>query len=299
MLALASSSLVCSPFQKVYAFFGANVYQQANNTEYELENPGILTIENIQGNITITTETNQKKVYVSAIKKVNDEKLFSTLRIKSLTKKENELDHIILKTHCEENATGEVDYSLIVPQGITLQLTTQQGDITVGSSHGPLHLSTLSGAITIHKANNTIKAEAQKGDITITDATGNISATAYQGDITINGSHKSVLAQTEKGAISMRCAQLPQTSRIELKANAGNIKLSLPENINAAIYGLTEKGTLISDALIEIKPRVTKLNRKAWKQFTQEVDGTIGTGEAEIKVLTTKGNIKIAQTKDA
>lgn len=289
-----------SPLQKVYAFFGANVYQQATNTEYALANPGILTIENAQGTITIKTETNQKKVFVSAVKKAHDEKTLPLIQVKGVVKKENDLDHLTITTHYAKDAHGEVDYALIVPTGITLQLSTQKGNITIGQAHGPISVTTQSGSICINKAGSTVKAETEQGSISIADAIGNITANTAHGDITIDGSKKSVIAHTNKGEITMRCAHLPETARIQLSSDAGNVKLTLPQTVNAAIFGQTEKGTLVSDAFIDIKPRTTKLDKNAWKQFQREVEGTLGTGEAEIKVTTAKGNIKITQeTKTA
>lgn len=292
-------SLLSSPLQKVYAFFGANVYQQAINTEYELENPGVLTIENLQGAITITTETDQKKVFLSAVKKAHDEKTLPSIQIKGSIKQENGRSHLTLKSHLAQDAQGEIDYSLIIPKGMTLQLTTENGNITIGQAQGPISVTTQSGSITITKAGSTIKAETEQGAITIGQAAGNITANTNQGNISIDGSKKSVIAHTNKGEITMRCAHLPETGRIQLSSGAGNVKLMLPEKVNAALFGQTEKGTLVSDAFIEIKPRSTKLDKKAWKQFKQEVEGTLGTGEAEIKVTTARGNIKIAQTKNA
>lgn len=294
---LATSSLCSSPLQKVYAFFGANVYQQAINTEYELENPGILTIENIQGTINIAAESNQKKVLVSAIKKAHTEKMLPHIHIKGSLN--NNTSHLTLKTIFDKDAIGEIDYSLIIPKGTTLQLNTGQGNIVIAQAQGPISATTGNGSITINKTENTIKAQTENGPITISNAKGNITASAQLGNITIDGSKKSVVAQTEKGCIVMHCAELPATSRIQLNTHAGNVKLTLPESVNAAIFGHTEKGTLVSDAFIDIKPRTTKLDKKAWKQFQKEVEGTLGNGEAEIKITTATGNIKIAQTKSA
>lgn len=296
---LTASSLVASPLQKVYAFFGANVYQQAINTEYELENPGILTLENMQGSITVTAESNKKKVLVSAVKKAHTEKTLPHIHIKGSLTQTNNTNHLTLRTEFDKDAIGEIDYSLIVPKGITLHLTTDQGNITIGQAHGPISASTNSGSITITKAGSTVKAQAENGSISIADAAENVTAHTSHGNITIEGSKKSVVAQTQKGEIIAHCLQLPATSRIQLSTQAGNVKLTLPENVNAAIFGQTEKGTLVSDAFIDIKPRTTKLDKKAWKQFQKEVEGTLGSGEAEIKVTTAHGNIKIAQTTSA
>jgi DUF4097 and DUF4098 domain-containing protein YvlB len=296
---LITPPLFSSPLQKVYAFFGANVYQQAINAEYELENPGILTLENVQGNITIAAESNQKKVLVSAVKKAHAEKTLPHIRIKGSLTQTNNTNHLTLRTEFDKDAYGEIDYSLVIPKGVTLQLTTDQGNITIGHAHGPISATTNSGSITITKAGSTVKAQTEQGSITISEAAGNVTANTINGNITIEGSKKSVVAQTEKGEIIMHCAQLPATGRIQLSTHAGNVKLTLPENVNAAIFGQTEKGTLVSDAFIDIKPRTTKLDKKAWKQFQKEVEGTLGSGEAEIKVTTAHGNIKIAQTQSA
>jgi len=302
LFTLLSFSLVSSPlsstssFKKVSAFFGNFPYEQVLQKEYKIEKQGTLIIENIDGPITIATGWKKNTIFLKVIKKSNKPEQLPHIHI---VDKQVTLDKLTIKTeYVQTKAKGLVEYELIVPTDIHLQISiTSQGAIKIKEIQGPIAAITNQGNIEIIKTNNTIYAQVTKtGSITVDQAHGAISATAHHGDITIDHSYQSVFATTTKGHISVACNKVPSTSLIRLETNSGLITLALPSTINASFKGKTARGTITSNHYLTLKPCTTKLNNLAWSRFKKEVDGILGTGEAEIKCRNNHGNIKIVET---
>ena len=192
-----------------------------------------------------------------------------------------------------------MDYQLIVPTKTTLQLNTDNGSINVNEVNGEVHACTLYGNIEIRNSSNTITAQTEEtGTITIANAKGNIKATTNKGDINIENAHKSILATAQKGTIYTSCDQVPATSRIVLNCeSSGGINLTLPTTVNATLQGKTAKGELTSDHYVTIKPYTTKLNKNTRRELKKQVNGILGTGEADIRLTCNNGNIKILETQ--
>ncbi len=297
----SSVTLGKASLQRVYEFFGAKTHEAVVDKEFNLEQPGTLTINNTHGNITIERTWKDKKVCVRALKKSAKAEHLDIIDIKDDLQTNNKITNLKLETECEdEKAKIQVDYELIIPITMKLQLSTDRGSIQVNEVHGPVMATTIHGNIEINNTTNTVVAQTEEtGSITINQARGNIRATTNKGDITITDAINSVIAKTEKGKITTACSTVPQTGRIILSSAAGAITLGLPAEVNATFLGKTERGTLTSNIPITIKPITTTLDSKTWSRFKKEVDGTLGTGKADIRVSSASGNIKIVQTTTA
>ena len=297
--AFIHSPLTASPsFKKVSAFFGGYPYEEVLQKEYKIEKQGTMIIKNIDGPITITTGWKKNTIFLKAIKKSNKPEQLPYIKV---VDKQIAPDKLMIKTEYTQTKTkGFVEYELIVPTDIRLQISTNQGAIKIKEIQGPISATTVQGDIEIIKTNNVIHAQTTKtGSIVIDQAHGAISATAHHGDITIDHSYQSILATTSKGHISAICNAVPSTSSIRLETNSGLITLALPTTTNASFRGKTVRGTITSNHYLTLKPCTTKLNTMAWSRFKKEVDGIFGTGEAEIKCRSNYGNIKIVETVQA
>ncbi len=286
--------------QRVYAFFGKYTNEAVIEKEYKLEKPGTLSINNIDGDINITTEWKRDTVALKAIKKASKEADLEVFSVK--TNRENQFDghHLTLTTACSnKTAKGSINYSLVVPAHVTLNLHTERGNIHVQDVNGAVTVSTINGNIDLKNVTNTIIAQSDEvGSILIDTAKGNVKATTNKGDIKIVDAAKSVLATAKKGNIITACNEVPSTSKIVLNSEfQGGITLALPTSVNATLQGKTMKGRLTSDHYVTIKPFTTKLNRQTRRDFERQVDGVIGTGEADIRLTSNSGNIKILETK--
>jgi hypothetical protein len=73
------------------------------------------------------------------------------------------------------------------------------------------------------------------------------------------------------------------------------IALRLPENADTHLQARCAHSKIASDYFITLDPRITKINDEAWKMIEQNIEGTIGDGEAEIVLHAENGNIVIKE----
>lgn len=284
----------------IYSLFGKYSNEAVVEKEYRITKPATLTINNIDGDIIITTEWKRDSICLKATKKATKEELLNEFSIKAKHEERFDGNHLTLKTTCpHKEIKGSITYNLIVPTHIALNLHTDRGVIRVNDVNGPVVATTQIGNIELKNVGNTITAQTEEnGSIHIEKAQGNIKATTNKGDIMIADASKSIIANTQKGNIITTCSEVPPTSKIVLNSEAsGGITLALPSTVNATLQGKTTRGRLTSDHYVTIKPFTTKLTKHTRREFERQVDGILGTGEADIRVSSNNGNIKIIETK--
>jgi len=284
-------------FEKIRSWFGKKGHENVVNKEFDASTITTLVLENIDGNITIKNSWKENKIALKATKKIKKEEDVNKVRIS----KHNKDGALMLRTVYQEKVKGAaIDYELIVPTGMKLQLSTINGSIYLNDTKSPVIAMTESGNIEARNIKKALKATTKSnGSIIVGNAQGNVYANTNYGSINVKEATKNVIAKTKKGIITVSCAQLPATSTIQLETKNGTINLALPASANATIDGSTRRGSLISDHYLTIKSHTTKLNRQAWNRFKKEVHGILGSGEADVKLSAVSGNIKILQTKTA
>ncbi len=287
--------------QPIYNFFRSSKQEAFIEKEYQLEKPGMLTITNTDGNITITTEWKRDTICLKATKRTAKNEHLEAISIKANREEHFNGNHLIITSVHDNNVKGSIDYQLIVPAHIKLNLSTERGTIKVNDVKGPVAAKTLAGDIEIKNVAHLITAQTEEsGSIVIEKAQDNIKAVTNKGNITINDATKSIIAHTQKGNIITACSTVPSNSKIKLNTEtSGAITLSVPSSVNATLQGKTARGRLTSAHYITMKPFTTKLDRHAFREFTKQVNGILGTGEADIQLISNSGNIKILETQAA
>lgn len=299
---ISSSSLLGKfSLQKVYDFLHLPKHEAVIEKEYNLEKPGMLTVHNSDGNITITTEWSRKEVRMKAIKRSRKEEHLALLTIKDKHKKHPDGDRLIISSAGNKNIDGTIDYQFIVPSNTKLNLHTETGDIRVHDVKGPVIAKATNGNIEIGKIAHGVSVQtAENGSIIIEKAQDNIKAITNNGHITIKDAQKCVVASTQKGNIITSCSTVPAQGKINLHSEmSGAITLAMPTTANATIIGKTERGRLTSDLDITLKPFTTKLNKSTRRELERHVHGVLGAGGAEIQLSSTSGNIRIVEMEAA
>lgn len=250
-----------------------------------------LVIHNPHGNIYIKTAWNQNAIFMTAQKHANTLEQLPKIQIKE-TRRHGELHlETVIDTSTKK---ASVDYILIIPETACINLKTETGSIKIKKTCGPITAQTTTGNITIYSAEKTVQAQVQeKGNITIHNAYEAVEAQTCKGNITLNNTHASIAASTNHGTIHVQATKIPSTASIDLSTHSGNIELQTPKNIHADIKACAAHGSVHSNHPITIKPFTTKLDPQAWKRFKQQIDGTIGTGEATIALSTDRGAIRL------
>ena len=181
----------------------------------------------------------------------------------------------------------------MVPKQMAVHLKTNKGTIKVKRFDGQVWATTENGTIEIANVTNKVVATVtENGSIAIDQSSGSIEAATNYGNIVINNAKESVVATTPSGNITLQSAAVPSTSSIRLNAS-GTVEVYLPHETNAHLSANTQRGKVVSDHYITLASQTTKLNSHAWAQLQKSIEGTLGTGEAEISLASSRGSIKI------
>ncbi len=271
------------------------MHQEVIFEEHAVQKASLATIKNSCGNITIKTDPLQEKIFLKVVKRAYEKEDLAKLAF-SYTLNGQE---VILESKFDAQLIdGALDFELIVPQKLALNVQACDGDIKIGQSHAPVRVTTQKGSIEVVNAYGTVDANSQqKGSITLHNPQRNIKAYAHNGAITIHDAKSSVVATTEYGSIELFAKEVPSTSSIKLASNSGSIVLHLPPDVNADLQASTKYGMITSDHYITLKPHTTQLNRSAWKRLQREIEGTLGSGEAQITLSSVKSDIKLVEVK--
>ena len=281
--------------EKIKSFLQSDVVEKIDQQELPATSFNSLSLANSNGSITIKTGP-KKSLFVRTIKRAKKKEHLENIKV-LLDSSKN--DHLTIVTeNTNKKDIGSVDYELIVPSSLAIALTaTGSGTVFIKDVHGTIDV-VANDTVTLVNTKKSVSVQTcKKGSIHISNASGPVEAYTQQGNIVGENIAHSFEARTTTGKVNITYKNLPPTSSINLKSSSGNIILALPTDTNAAICGCTTHGTLMSEHDITLKSYTTKLNKSAWSKFTKEVDGILGTGEAMIDLQTTKGSVKIVETK--
>lgn len=286
------------------AFSWKNIYtsiipskmqQEIVYEEYSPKNATVLRIKNKKGNINVKTDKNQSTIFLKAIKKSHEPELFPQLTFTCIP---TPTDIIIEPSFDESSIAGIIDFECIIPGKLAVNASTCEGNIYTKHLSAPSILTAQRGNIEIVDSYNCIDATTyDKGNITFYNPHKRIKAQTKYGNIRILDAQESVIANAHYGTIEMFAKEIPSTSTIKLATVTGPILLHLPPTVNAELYASTKQGIITSDHFITLKPQTTQLNKTAWNRLQKEVEGSLGSGEAQIKLSSVRSNIKLLELK--
>jgi len=285
--------------ESVNKLFKRTIHEEIIQKEYPLKNRKAISIRNPRGNIIVKSAWENPSVVVTAIIKAPKAELLdlATISDAQSDKTELKIETAYSKTTklASKASKVSVDYELVVPHNVRLELVTDHGTIKIHGVDGHIIAKTCqSGNIEIENAQNTVYAQVEhKGSILINHAQSNVKAFAHHGNITILNAQKGIIAQADRGRLDIACLQIPSTSKVSLNTRSGHITLRIPETTNAELQAHNENGIVTCAHYVTVKPLTTQLDSSAWTRFKREVEGTIGSGEATISAHTDRGNIKI------
>jgi len=275
-----------------FGFFSKKAHEEVIQKEFPLTADGTVVIKNTVGTI-VVNEWKQENIKIVATKKATKEEFLPMAEVKIKATEKKIL--IITKEKKEAQGKVEVNYKLLVPEAATVNVTTEKGGIFINNLRGQAKAQTKEGNIEIANVQGAIVTSADYGSITVCNSCQDVRAHTLKGDITIEEATKTIVARAKKGKICTTCKNACQLDTVCLSTESGHITLSLPEEVNAELLAHTKKGRISSQHEITLKPRTTTLNKKTFARMRKEVDGTLGTGDASIKLTAGSGNIKISK----
>jgi hypothetical protein len=257
--------------------------------------PGVaLEIENFSGTISVKT-WDKDAVKIAANHSVRErvviERTGSAIRLK-------------LKSRRWVPAT--VDYRIVAPRWMKLELSgvstdidvsdsraevraeTVQGDITLKGSTGFASLSSVQGGIQAQDVRGRIEASSVNETVRLANVTGPIFAESVNGGIEIEGATSdSVDASTVNGPVTFE-GRVADQGFYRFATHNGCIDVAMPERSNATISLSTFSGGIDSSFPVTLK-----------KIKSRRFETTLGTGRARFELESFQGTIFLRRPGEA
>lgn len=252
---------VAAPLEAVRT---ADSTQTGDETEeidktYPLNSDGRISIENINGSITIDT-WDRNEVRLEAEKIAGTRERLNEIEVEvnstpSYLKIETEFNRRERNWNCDKDCRMEVRYKLTVPRGAALN-----------------EIETVNGSVMISNTTNMVRASAVNGNVTAMNLAG-----AAQID-TVNGRTEVNFAKVTRG------------TRIELSTVNGQIQVSLPADADTTLRAGSVNGSITNDFGLAV--------RKSKYGGSRSMHGKLGNGDANINLEAVNGRLSISRRAD-
>jgi DUF4097 and DUF4098 domain-containing protein YvlB len=258
---------------------------QSGDTTVQVRPGSRLELDNIDGNVTITT-WNRGAVRIEATSGDPDDW-------------EVEASGSLVNVR-GRRGPADVDFRITVPVTMTLNLTSQSGEISVDGVKGQISVETVEGSVTVKGGTDLVSLHSVDGSISLTGARGRVDLNTVDGDITATDITGSIRAGTVDGAVRLNQIEsadidantvdgdieytgtIQEHGRYRLASHDGNVTLTVPR-INATVSVSTFSGSLESDF------PVTLSGAKPGKRMTF----TLGSGSARIELESFDGLVRL------
>jgi DUF4097 and DUF4098 domain-containing protein YvlB len=201
-----------------------------------------------------------------------------------------------------QRGPSEVSWKLVVPAEMSLDLTSQSGDVEVDGTRGQVNVSTVEGKVTVTGGTEFVSLQSVEGDIELSGASGRISLSTVDGSIRVRGARGDLKAVTVDGAVTLDdiessevevstvdgdvgfAGSLRDGGRYRLTSHDGDVTVTAPV-INARVLVSTFSGAFESDF------PVTLSGTSARKRMSF----TLGSGGARLELESFDGTVSLRQ----
>ena len=199
---------------------------------------------------------------------------------------------------------GDVDFTINVPAGTTLELGGMSSDIDITQVCGRIDLNTLSGDIQVDCVREGAQIQTVSGDITLANVQGPVDVNSTSGDVDLRNARGPISIESVSGDITMDNVEsdditaevvsgdvqytgaIRDGGRYKLSAHSGDVTMHLPTGTpNATVSIETFSGDFESDYQITIGSG-TNMSGKNWSF-------RLGNGSARVQLSSFSGTIAL------
>ncbi len=228
-----------------------------------------LALDAINGDIEIRGISDADSVRIWGERRVESESVVdATEHLQELSVEITEgTDEVKVKT-VQPNETHSrnyvVDYHLELPKSWQISVDHINGNIDISFMEGDLDVNLINGNIIIENIDGNIDADLTNGNMRFWDIKGNVGGNLMNGNI--------------DGKI-----YLPSSGSCDLDITNGEIDLSIPQSTSATFSAEVTNGTIT----------ITDLSLQDETVTQTSITGRLGSGDGQIDLLTTNGNIVV------
>lgn len=279
-----------------------------------LDRNGIVDVENIAGDITITGGGGNE-VRIDAVKRVRNPSdatartLLQDLRIDVIER----AGRVEVRTQHPRvrSSFSEVAYTLAVPTGADVVVKSVSGDVRVSNIRGELRAETVSGDVVATGVARIQLAKTVSGDVEIRGAEGDISAGSVSGDVVLRSvKARSATLNTVSGDVRAFDVELERVNfgsmngdieyggrlarggRYELHTHQGTVRVIPTGNPGFDVEASTLNGDVVSEYALKLSQQSETGSRRG---LSREIRGTYGDASAVIILRSFNGDITIVK----
>jgi len=181
-----------------------------------------------------------------------------------------------------DNVSGDM-----VVQSITgvLNIDAVSGDADISDVDGSLSIDLTSGDVYGKRLRGNVAVDATSGDVVLREVSGDVRIDLTSGDITLQQERGELWIDTSSGDVSVETV-VEIDGRYEVDTSSGEIVFRIPENSSSSV-DLETSGGRIHAKLPMVVESVSRTH----------LQGTIGSGGAEIVLSTSGGDIELLPVK--
>jgi len=275
-----------------------NLFAANSNDGWITVTGGEVTDCNVTATIIARADSDEKARTIAEKTKVKLEQFGSKLTVK--------LEKPILIM----NQSVDVQIEAMVPKSCDVDLSTDDGDITIENINGDIDIKTDDGSVSLARITGDIKVRSNDGSVNIQEFNsdvilqragwidiqtddGSVTMSRVVGDIKVRSNDGStrveevagdVNIQSDDGRITVVYSEdAGGVCNVSLVTDDAAIDLTAPANFSASAEIITDDGSITTDLPIKVTGKLGKSGIK----------GTIGTGEGRLYIKTNDGSIRI------
>jgi len=286
--------------------------------KYKIARDGRVSVSNISGDVTVTGGSGDE-VTVDAIKRTRgDRSALGDVRVQV----DNAANRVDIRTDYPRmsHTNVSVDYTIGVPNGVSVELHSVSGSIKVTGVHGSVRVETISGGVTASDTPNVELAKTVSGDVSLSGIStdGAVTAGTVSGTVTAKGlkakrlelsSVSGDMILTDVAVASVRAKSISggfeYTGAIQkggdydVNVHSGTIRFALSQPSGFYLNADSFSGSIRTDFPVTIggtsSANADGNSGRRPMRMGQSIRGSNGDGSATLTLRTFSGSIVIAK----
>jgi DUF4097 and DUF4098 domain-containing protein YvlB len=199
-----------------------------------------------------------------------------------------------------DRGPAEVDYRLTVPADMSLDLSSQSGDVQIEGTRGEVDVQSVEGDISLRGGSGYVSLQSVNGDIDVSDVSGRIELTTVDGAIGVRSAMGELRAEAVDGEIRLVDVEADQVEattvdgditfdgtirdggRYRLSSHDGGVTVTAPA-ISAQVTISTFSGDFESDFPVTLSGGTTR----------KRMSFTLGSGSARLELESFDGTVAL------
>jgi DUF4097 and DUF4098 domain-containing protein YvlB len=287
------------------------------SAKYRIGRDGRVTVSNISGDIVVTGSSGDEVVVEATKRTRGDRSRLGEVRIET----SNAPGRVDVRTEYPRmsNTNVSVDYTVTVPNGVSLELHSVSGTVKATGVRGTVRLETISGGVTASDTPNVELAKTVSGDVSLSGIStdGTLTAASVSGSVGIRGvkarrlelssvsgdinltdvSATSVHAKSVSGGFEYT-GTIVKGGDYDVNVHSGTIRFALSNPAGFYLNAETFSGSIRTDFPVTIggtTARDTSDRGRRRMGLGQSIHGSNGDGSATLTLRTFSGDIVLAK----